>query len=138
MGNPHKGEVEFKAGEGSYKLSFSADALASLEEALDMNVQEISTLMQDPKRFRVALVRTMFFYGLCDHHDLPDDMMTMDKARGIFKKLLVNEVIDLIGRAFKAAFPDQPETSGAADPPKPAEAAAGTGQVSSSNGSPAV
>jgi hypothetical protein len=122
VANPHKGEVSFKVGEDSYKLSFSADALAEVEDALGMSVSGVGEAMQNPETFRLTMVRTLFWGGLLDHHQLD-----LKAARAIFRQLTVAEAVSLIGRAFNLAFPQVAEGESGVDPQKPGNPADGTG-----------
>jgi hypothetical protein len=124
MANPFKGEVSFTAGEDSYKLSFSANALAELEDALDMNVSQIGDVMQDTAKFRLSMLRTVFLCGMMDCQ--PD--VTPEKVREIFRLMSVPEAIQLVGKAFALAFPAQEGDK--PDPRKPGTLAAGTGPAS--------
>lgn len=128
MANPHKGEVSFKAGDDEYILSFSANALAELEDKLGMSVVEIGDLMNDPKKLRMKNVRSIFWAGLLDHQPDTDDK----KAAAIFSMISFVEAIKLITNTFIAAFPEEDVTGINMDPqqpgsPKPAN---GTGPAS--------
>ena len=129
MANPHKGEVSFTIEGETYKMSYSADALAELEDALGMTVNEISTVMQDTAKFKIGMIRTVFWAGLLDHQE----DMKMPDARRLLKRMKVAEVSDLVGRAFTLAFPDAEDGNAAENPPKPDSqkaAPAGTGPAS--------
>ena len=67
MANPYRGEVAFKSWDESYKLSFSANALVELEEALGKSVKDISAEFTDPEKFRMRNLRVVFWAGLLDH-----------------------------------------------------------------------
>lgn len=128
MSNTHKGAVSFEAGGFNYVLFYSADALAELEDAMGMGVNEIGALMQDTAKFRLKMVRTVFWAGLLDHQPGTD----IDAARAVLRHLSGGEAIALIGKAFAAAFPadDSPPAvgGGAVRPPQPDQD--GTGPVS--------
>lgn len=115
MANPHKGEVTFPAGEESYTLSFSANALAELEDMLGIGVSEFGELMSDPKKIRMKTMRTIFHAGLLDHH--PD--VDAKQAAMLFSKVMPTEAVGLIVKAFGLAFPDGKEAD--ANPPKPGQ-----------------
>lgn len=115
MANKYKGAVAFEAGEDSYTLSFSANALCELEDKLGVGVNEIGALMGDPEKIRMKTMRTIFWAGLLDHHPETDEKT----AAVIFSKLMATEAIGLIIKAFGLAFPDAPE--GEPNPPKPGQ-----------------
>lgn len=127
MSNPHKGEVAFESWDEKYKLSFSANALVELEEALGKTVQEISTEFMEPDKFRMKNLRVAFWAGLLDHQ--PDTDMTA--AKRALSGLNAIEAVALVTKAFGLAFPSN-EGGDDARPPQPGEPARtnGTGPAS--------
>ena len=122
MANPHKGEVAFTAGDESYTLSYSANALCELEDMLGVGVNEIGAMMADPAKIRMKQMRVVFHAGLLDHH--PDmDEKTM---KAVFSKLSAGEAVSHIAKAFALAFPEAKE--GEAGPQQPSQD--GSGQPS--------
>lgn len=122
MANAYKGEVSFKAGEESHVLSYSANALAELEDMLGgISVNEIGALMADPAKIRMTTMRTIFHAGLLDRQ--PD--LDAKGAKAIFAKLGPTECVGLIVKAFAAAFPEAKEAE--ANPPKPGQDGTGSG-----------
>lgn len=131
MANPHLGQVAVDIDGKEYKLSFSSNALCELEDALDLNVVQISELLGDPKKSRIKNVRAMFWASLLDHQP----GTTMDDAKALMSKIKGNELVEMVGQAFMLAFPQKvegdPAPADAASPPKPVEPAAdGTGSAS--------
>lgn len=122
MANPTLGEVTLDAGGEAYRLVFSTNALAALEERLDMSVKKIGALFGDD--MRLGHLRVLLWAGLFDHHDVSelDAGKIMDAAGAA-------AVGDAIGKAFTLAFP-QEEASDTARPRKAARIAAGTGKKS--------
>lgn len=130
MANPIKGEVAFESGGDRYKLSYSTNALCELEDALNMSVNEIGKLMSTPEKFRMSMVRTIFWAGLIDNH--PDfDIKTVGQ---LLRHVNPSEAIDLISRAFTLAFPEA--QGGAARPPQGTPQPDGSGVNSSHPGKP--
>lgn len=122
MANPHKGEVSFQAGDETFTLRFSANALAELEDALDKSVMEIADLMQSEKGLRIKTLRTIFWAGLLDHHE----GVTEKRAGDIISDIGMGEAAEIIGRAFAAAFPAADGEKGE-NPRKGAGAGSGAG-----------
>jgi hypothetical protein len=112
MGNPHKGELSFEVDGKSYKLSFSANALCELEDALGKSLDEIISAMQSGK-VRLAELRVMFWQALRDE----DPERDLDFAKALLRKMPPPELGRLVGEAFVRALPD--EESAPASPPKP-------------------
>jgi hypothetical protein len=112
MANPHKGDIELQAGEQTYTLRYSVDAICELEDRLDKSFPVIAMEMTDPVKRRLSVVREVLRAGLREHH--PDISL---KEAG---ELLVAAggaplVLAKIDQAFMAAFP-QAEAS---DKPSP-------------------
>lgn len=125
MANPHKGEVSFESKGAGYKLSFSANALCELEDALGKNVNEIGAIMQDKGKFRMSMLRTVFWAGLLDHQPGTD----METAKQILSGVAPLDAISWTMRAFSLAYGDDGEAAegGDARPPTAAPALAQTG-----------
>lgn len=118
--NPVKGEVTLKAGDEEYTLLFGSNAMAALEEKLDMGMQSIAALFSQD--IRIGTLRSMLWAALSEHHDLNEREVgtLMDKAG-------VEAVGVAIGEAFTLALP-KGDAKGKAGPRKPAAKAAGTGR----------
>lgn len=132
MTNPHKGEVRIEAGGQSYVLSYSANALVELEEALDRPLEEIMAMLMpskddDDKRQppRLRDLRIMFWAALLDHQ--PDT--TIEDAKRILSHVAPVDMGRLIGEAMVLAMPSQPD--GGEDRPPMPDQANGTGPASS-------
>jgi hypothetical protein len=133
MANHHKGKVEIEIDSKKYLLSFSANALAELEIALGISMDEIGALLLDGKKVRIAHWRTMFFQALHDNHDDLDEMA----ARALFKQIDVADAISLVGKAYGLAFKGLAELAQAGKAASPPEAGPGeqpTGPASSTHG----
>lgn len=103
MANPHKGEVELKAGDETYILRYSIDAICSLEDRLDKGFPVIAIEMSSAATMRLTVVREVLLAGLQEHH--PD--ITLKQAG----ELIVTAggamvVMGKVNQAFAAAFPD--------------------------------
>lgn len=109
MANPHKGEVSLEAGDITYKLSFSINAICELEEKLDMAFPAIAAALNDPEKINGRFIRTLIWASLLDHHDGVDEKT----AGAITQHVPVGMVMEKIGEAFTLAFP--PEKAGNGD-----------------------
>jgi hypothetical protein len=121
MANPHRGEVAFKVGERYLKLSFSANALCELEDALDMGIPEVGQLMQ-AGRLRVKHARALFWASLRDHHS---DIDTLGAGK-LMTETGIQKAMDAVGLALAAALPDAEGEKKGEGPRKPG-GQAGTG-----------
>lgn len=111
MANPHRGSVALQAGERSYTLSFSVNAICELEAELDKPVAEIIASIQDPKKLRLSSVRALVWAALRDHHD----DVTIKLAGEIASDAGFEATVEKVGEAFRLAFP---EVKGKSNPPK--------------------
>lgn len=122
--NPHKGEVELKAGDKAYVLRYSIDAICAIEEKLGKNFLRIVAEMQNPATMTVTMMREVLHAGLAERH--PE--LTLKEAG----ELLVAAggvvgAMQKVNEAFGAAFP-QAEASGTPRPQNRADRRkAGTG-----------
>lgn len=120
MANPFKGEVSFDVGGTTYKLSFSANALAELEKALGRPIQSA----QD-EATQWSTMRTVFWAGLTDHWP---EVQEKD-VKLILSRLSPQECSRLIGEALALTFPPE-SANGQGGEIRPPNAAAGIGKPS--------
>lgn len=106
MSNPHKGELSFTVDEKTYKLSYSINSLCELEDMLGEGVAQIASLMADPSKMKLKIVRAVFWAGLLDNW--PD--VQVEEAGAIMSKLIeeqgANKGLELIVKGFALAFPE--------------------------------
>lgn len=123
MANSQRGEVAFLAGDSSYTLSFSINALCELEDALGDGVNAIAAQLGNPGAVRIKTLRAVLWAGLLDHHD----GLSIDDAGRVMTEAGIPATMAAIGKAFAAAFPDaKPDAkANGSRPPK-----AGTGSRS--------
>lgn len=126
MPNPHKGDIELKAGDATYVLRYSIDAICSLEDDLDKGFPAIAAEMSDTAKVRISSVRQILLAGLREHH--PE--LTLKQAG----ELIVSAggaitVLGKIAEAFSAAFPEA-EASGKKSPRQRANGRHPTGSPS--------
>lgn len=103
MANPHRGQVALHAGDDTYTLSFSVNAICALEEALDMPVAKIGGMLDDPDKMRMALMRTVVWAALQDHHDA----LSEKDAGLVISAAGIGPTMAKIGEAFQLAFPQE-------------------------------
>ncbi|MGY3359745.1 hypothetical protein ACVWZK_006408 [Bradyrhizobium sp. GM0.4] len=123
--NPHKGEVELKAGDASYTLRFSIDAVCSMEESLGRGFPAIVTDLADETKMSISTIRHVLHAGLLESH--PE--MTLKEAGELIltaggAAVVLGKISDALGKAFPAA-----EGKTQADPPR-GPRRAGTGRPS--------
>lgn len=113
MANKFKGDVSFDAGGRSFTMRFSANALCELEDATGMGINALLTVLADPAKMRLKMVRAVLWAGLQDHH--PD--VTLHQAGEIITDLSLTKAMDLAGKSFELAFQDTSKSV----PQKPAQ-----------------
>lgn len=102
MANPFRGTVSLTAGDTTYTLSLSTNALCELEDHFGKSVSEVAGML-GTENVSIKTVRSVFWAALQDHH--PDIDI---KAAG----LLISDVgmqaaMEALGKAFRAAFPEK-------------------------------
>lgn len=112
MGNPHKGEADLVAGDKSFTLKFSMNAIASVEDLLDKDITQITDMLNGRGQ-RVSLWRAMLWAGLRANHP----GLTLADAGDIMEAATLAETMKQVGAALKAAFP-QPVEGEAENPQK--------------------
>lgn len=91
-----KGEVGFSADGEDYTLVLDFNALCDLEEDYP-GIMDGTFDMKSPRA-----VRKVFQVGLSKHHD----DITEQAAGAIIQAVGIAEAAELVGRAFKASFPE--------------------------------
>lgn len=102
MANRFRGEVSFKSGEETYTLRYDANTLCEVEDAFDMGVNKIATLLQDQEKLRLSHIRLVFHLGLKENH--PN--LSLEDAGRLISEVGMGEAAELFARAFSASFPD--------------------------------
>ncbi|MFN4176422.1 GTA-gp10 family protein [Phenylobacterium sp.] len=123
MSNPLKGEVAFRAGDATYRLVYAIDALIALEDRYGKSVAEVGQMIADGMGPRDMLA--IWHAGLLECHPDLDEAA----AKRLVAQVGIGQALQLIGRAFAAAFLVEPE-DGAKRPGPRKAAAAGTGAAS--------
>lgn len=108
MANRLKGEVEIKAGDKTYVLRLSINAIVEIEGLLGLSINEVAASLADPERVKVGTLRAIVWGGLRQHHPA----LTLAEAGEIIGEAGIAQIGDVIGQAFNVAFPG-PETSAA-------------------------
>ena len=117
MANPFRGAVELKAGEQTYRLSYSINALCELEDAAGEPIAKLANSLNDPENVRLTTVRNLIWAGLLDHHEV-----TLKDAGEIATEAGIPAAMEAVGKALSLAFPEQPDAS---EKPRPRKAANG-------------
>lgn len=123
--NPHKGDVALQAGNASYTLRFSIDALCHLELTTGQPFTAAAVRMAQPSTATMTLARHLLHAALLEHHpeiSLKEAGEIIPAAGGL------GPVTVLVFEAFRRAFPT-PEASGTARPTRAARRRAGTGRA---------
>ncbi|ODA67674.1 hypothetical protein A7A08_01709 [Methyloligella halotolerans] len=116
MANPHRGGVPLKAGDTTYTLSFSHNALCELEDALDQSIAAIIDSFGSGD-LDMRRLRTLVWAGLRDHHK----EMGLEDAGDVASAAGLEATAAAIGEAFQLAMPEQ-KAGAKENPPKAAKA----------------
>lgn len=105
MANPHRGQVPLVAGEATYTLSMSINAMCALEDHLQRPIGEIMLEMYavqaNPGRLSMKLPRAVLWAALQDHHGEIDEA----GAGNIIGEAGVAAAMAAVTRAMTLAFP---------------------------------
>ena len=129
-GHP-RGHVTLQAGEETYTLVFSVNAICRAEDRLNKGIGEIAD--QIVNGGRLGCIRAVIWAGLGDKHPT----MTEADVGNLIDQIGLDNAGSLVKKALQVAFPDafgQPE-GGEAGPPRKAPRKA-DGNGSSSPGAP--
>lgn len=110
MANKHQGEVPIEVDGHKYTLVLTTNSLVELEERVNMSMGELSDTMTDPKKFRVKMLRDIFWASLIAKHPA----ITDDEVKRILDGLAPGEAMALATKVFQMAFPEAQEGDGAA------------------------
>ncbi|MEW9808599.1 GTA-gp10 family protein [Mesorhizobium marinum] len=114
MANPHKGQVDLKAGDKTYTLSFSINAMCELEAHFDEPITKIAARLQEPDSVSMTNIRALLWAALID--GLPEIKSGpnggLDFAGQLLSEAGVPEAMDALGRAFASAFPSEASAKG--------------------------
>lgn len=98
MANATKGEIAFTAAGGSFTLLYDFNALCTIEQDLEIDVADVGSKLSS-----ASMLRSVFRIGLEAHHGAMSDI----EAGRLIHDLGVEKAGEVIGKAFKAAFPDE-------------------------------
>lgn len=115
MANPHRGDTDIQAGDRSYTLCFSSNAVCEMEEHFDRPIAEIGTMLDAGARF--SDLRAVFWHGLRRHH--PD--LSLEDAGDVMDEVGQDKVGEAIGTAFQRAFPQAKGAAGGRARPRKAK-----------------
>lgn len=101
MANREKGEVSLAAGDKTYTLRLSINALCELEDAFGKPVAEIVKMLQASDGVRISHLREIVQAALSDHHD----GLTLKEVGSIMSDAGVDRIGAVLGELFAATFP---------------------------------
>lgn len=106
MATKIKGEIAFDAAGSKWTLVYDFNALCTIEEELDVKVDEVGERLNSP-----SMIRSIFRIGLAAHHGVMTDL----EAGRLIHDMGAPAAAKVIGEAFQAAFPapsDAPSAEG--------------------------
>lgn len=125
MGNRQRGEVSFEADNKNWTMKIDTNAMCMIEDLTGKGIAEIGQILSNPKTSTITLVRTVFQSSLSKKHEL-----TTEEVGELMDELGIKKVGDLIGQAFKLAFPEQKKKEGAEGAPQDPLSGAAESQTS--------
>jgi hypothetical protein len=118
MANPHKGEVALEAGERTYTLRLSINAIAEIEDLLDTGFGELVSRLGAGEQFRLGTLRVVLWGGLRKHHK----GLSLDDAGEIIGEAGIAATTEAISKAIALGFPEFAAGSENPQTASPAEA----------------
>lgn len=100
MANPHRGQVPLVAGDTTYTLCLSTNALCELEDITGETVTQVTEKLNGAGA-SMKLIRALVWAGLQDHH--PD--VDVKAAGKIISQAGMVACMEAIGKAFELALP---------------------------------
>jgi len=110
MANAVRGQVSLKAGDTTYTLSLSANAICELEDATGKDISDIAEAFNKGS-VSMKSIRSLVWAALQDQHHEID----LKGAGDVITAAGMARCVEAIGHAFKAAFPEA-EGSGSRPP----------------------
>lgn len=102
MANKERGEMSFVAGDVTYTLAFSIDAICHMEEATGKGVIALTREFADPSKISVSVARAALWAGLRENHP----GITLQQAGELIPAAGGLAVImEHVAAAITAAFP---------------------------------
>lgn len=133
MVNQHLGEVALVVGDKTYTLSFSANAVAVLEESFGgKKVRELQQAFTAPDDVLPEDLNKWLLAALGDHHE--EEFKDVASLKPLLKKISRTAQIDLVMQAFVRSFPEAVRVAAekqamegaiAASPPEPGQTGTG-------------
>jgi len=101
MANKERGEVALVIGDETYTLRMSLNAVAEIEGLLDKGINDIAAMVRNPKDFRIGTWRVLLWGSLREFHKV-----SLEEAGEIMGRAGINTIVDVVGEALQAAFPE--------------------------------
>lgn len=102
MANPHRGEVELHAGDQTYTLRMSINAIVEIEDHFDLGINQVAAKLSDVAGMRLGTLRSVIRLALKEHH--PD--LTEEAVGEIIQAAGFAATGEAIQKAMRAAFPE--------------------------------
>lgn len=110
MANPHRGEVELKAGGNTYTFRLTTNVLCEMEDHFDKTFNEVMADLSDKPSMKG--LREVVRFALSENEPAPD----AKQAGEIIDMAGSLAVSEALKKAIKVAFPD-PESGESKNPP---------------------
>ena len=104
MANKKRGEVAVNASGKSYILRLAVNEICSLEDDLDLGINEIAKRLGDPDKMRMGFVRTVLFHAV-DWAAASEPNATKEFAGDLINEVGIETIGEKLGEALQAAFP---------------------------------
>jgi hypothetical protein len=115
MANPHRGEVELKAGEKTYTLALQINEWAAIERRFKVSggqlIGEVVAMLSNPKSFRFGAAIELLWGCLRRHHK--DEFLNEDDVGNLINEIGLNATTAAIVAALNASKSEKDEKTSA-------------------------
>lgn len=108
MANPNKSEVGFEVDGKAYTLKLSTNAICEIEDVTGKGINEFAEGLGDTAKFRIRDLRTIFYACLVGG----GSSISQDATGDLMDAVGMEEVGELVQKAFQVAFPEAVEDEG--------------------------
>lgn len=102
MPNKLRGEVALQAGEKTYTLHLSVNALCALENEVGRGANEIFVDLDKGNKVKVGTIRAIVWAALTDNH--PE--ITLKEAGAIITEIGMADLVAKLAAAIVASYPE--------------------------------
>lgn len=102
MANPARGEVALQAGDRTWTLDLSFNALCEIEDHFGKTITEVAQMLANPSGASAKTIRAVVWAGLQEHHPGTD----LKEAGRVISEAGIEATMAAVTRAFQVSAPE--------------------------------